>query len=368
MAYPTPVIAGDQVTATDFNDYTLSKTVTLGETIAAGEAVYLKSSDGKVYKTDADTLESILNFIGFAAEAGVLNETKRVVLAGRMVTGLSGLTAGTIYYLSNTAGALSSSEGTYPLAVGVAVSTTVLASFSNGRKQIDLETQQNLGNGTSGEAIAVGNALYVKASDGKLWLADGDADESTYSFVGIAQSASAGADTTVYFAKPGGIAKGLSGLTAGSYYFISATAGALSTTPHATRLARVAQALTTTTVRVIEPYFIRAGTATLSSVTTSVQTTGFYPSKVWVAADNDATVNTGASIAGFGGGIREFKSGVANSGGITIGNESWSCRDFNTGTINGAGSVTTKTQTGFTLDQGTWNGGNTNIRWWAESC
>jgi len=60
------------------------------------------------------------------------------------------------------------------------------------------------GSGTSGEAITAGQAVYVKASDGKLYKTDADlGDESTFSFIGFAVTTVAGADLTVYYVTPG---------------------------------------------------------------------------------------------------------------------------------------------------------------------
>lgn len=126
MAYPAAKAAGDQVTAQDFNDYTLNPKYTYGETIAVGDALYLKASDGKAWKADADVLSNVLSFIGFAAEAGVANDTKYVVPPGKVATGLTSLTAGKLYYLSNTAGGISLTTGTRSLVVGLAISTTTL--------------------------------------------------------------------------------------------------------------------------------------------------------------------------------------------------------------------------------------------------
>ncbi len=97
-----------------------------GETIAVGEAVYLKASDQKVYKTDASfDDERIHSFVGIAKEAGDADETKKVVVSG-IITGLSGLTAGSRYYLSDTAGAIATTPGTYKKHVGIATLTTAL--------------------------------------------------------------------------------------------------------------------------------------------------------------------------------------------------------------------------------------------------
>ncbi|GAI48451.1 unnamed protein product, partial [marine sediment metagenome] len=89
-------------------------------------ALYLKASDQKVYKTDADfDDERIHSFVGFAKESGVLNDVKQVWVSGK-ATGMSGLTPGSKYYLSGTPGAISVTPGAYKKHVGIAVSATEL--------------------------------------------------------------------------------------------------------------------------------------------------------------------------------------------------------------------------------------------------
>lgn len=137
--------------------------------------------------------------------------------------------------------------------------------------------------GTSGEALAIGDAIYLKASDGKLYKTDADGDESTFSFAGINQTTAVGADVTINFVTAGGIATGLAGLVAGTFYYLSGTAGALATTPGA-RYAKVGQAMSTTTLRVIEPKFVAKGSTTITATGNTVITTGFYPAYVEVRA------------------------------------------------------------------------------------
>ena len=367
MSYPARLVAGDQLPAADLTDYTLNPKYTYGETIAIGEMLYLKASDGKAYKADADVFENVVNFIGAAAEAGVLNDTKYVVPPGKTATGLVGLTAGTVYYLSNTAGGVSTSEGSLPLVIGVAVSTTtILLAAAGSHKMTALFVKAGLADGTSGEAIAVGDALYLKASDGKLYKTDADADESTFSFTGIAQKSAAGADETIYFSKPGGIAKGLAGLTAGSYYYLSGTAGAISTTP-GTRFAKVAQALSTTTARVIEPKFIVSGTQSCTSVTTFVQTTGFYPARIILRV---GSAGAGGRIHGVSVGDDSSNCvftipGATATGNASFSTDGWSIRD-DLNAVQNAGSVSAKSATGFTLNCST-HATNATVQWIAYS-
>jgi len=95
---------------------------TAGETIVAGNLVYLKTSDGFWYKTDADTSSTVLNAkMGIAQGAGSVG----VAISGGVLTeGIdpinTGLSAGATYYASNTAGGISTSAGTNSRAIGKA--------------------------------------------------------------------------------------------------------------------------------------------------------------------------------------------------------------------------------------------------------
>lgn len=64
---------------------------TFGETITAGMPVYLKVSDGKVYKASAASAnEALYNYVGIALESGVANDVKTVATTnGSIVSGLS---------------------------------------------------------------------------------------------------------------------------------------------------------------------------------------------------------------------------------------------------------------------------------------
>lgn len=158
--------------------------------------------------------------------------------------------------------------------------------------QLTAEVPKGSVAGTSGEAITAGQGVYLKASDGKLWKTDSDADESTFSFVGIALTTVAGADLAVEYAPPGHVVSGLTGLTAGAYYFITGTAGTLGTTP-GTRFARVGFALSTTQMQVMHPQYQRSGSFTVSASGDTVATTGFYPRKIEIIA------STGVSTSGY---------------------------------------------------------------------
>lgn len=228
--------------------------------------------------------------------------------------------------------------------------------------------------GTSGEAITAGQGVYIKASDGKLWKTVGSANESTFQFVGIANTTVGAADLTVSYSPPGHQVTGLSGLTAGSFYYVSDTAGTLATTP-GTRFARVGIAISTTVMLVTLPHYRNSGSQTFTSVTSAIQTCGFYPAKITLAVRSNrvvgATDYAGGSFSVTGAGIDENKTGTggATSPGFqSTAGESWNCVSNNTATVTSAGAVTTKTVTGFTLNETTHVGGDqTSIYWVAES-
>lgn len=79
---------------------------------------------GNIYKASASTT-SVAQFIGFAPSSISSGATGSVTVGG-IVTGLSGLTPGTHYFVSNTAGAIQTTAGTNSKKVGIALSTTTL--------------------------------------------------------------------------------------------------------------------------------------------------------------------------------------------------------------------------------------------------
>lgn len=217
--------------------------------------------------------------------------------------------------------------------------------------------------GTSGEAITAGQGLYVKASDGKLYKSIGTGDESTYSFVGIAFTTVAGADLAVTFCPPGHTVTGLAGLTAGSYYYVTDTAGTLGTTP-GTRYAKVGHALSTTVMRVLDPKFIRSGSVSIAGTNTSVVTTGFYPARVLVRAGYTGdSISVGDDTNSC---VYTERNGAAVVNEALDGSNAW--RVYRgAGPNTGTGTITTKTATSFRLDQVFSYGGTTTINWTAFS-
>lgn len=122
-----------------------------GETVAAGNLVYFDTTDNEWKLCDADTAASVDNvLLGIAQGAGT---DGNAISGGVLLMGLdsnqSGMTAGDIMYVGNTAGAISSSVGTTEVTVGIAKSATELYFFPRLNQQIT-ENEQDALAGTSG--------------------------------------------------------------------------------------------------------------------------------------------------------------------------------------------------------------------------
>src|SRR3990167_2065866 len=135
---------------------------TAGETVVAGHLLYFDDTDNEWKKCDADIATTVENVkLGIAQGAGVEG---RASSGGVLVRGLdanqSGLTAGAIYYASNTAGGLSASAGTKEVTIGFAYSATQLYFNPRFNQQLT-ENQQDLI-----EAIEGGTDFYAASAVG----------------------------------------------------------------------------------------------------------------------------------------------------------------------------------------------------------
>lgn len=139
---------------------------TAGEDLTAGQPVYIKASDSKAYKTTAATAgEAVEGFCGFVV-ANALTGATATISTGPGIRGLSGLTAGSIYYIADTAGTLATTPGTIQKTAGVATSATTLYMDTAPRVlvgQVQL-TQPSIG-ATADTTVTVGfRARYVVCS------------------------------------------------------------------------------------------------------------------------------------------------------------------------------------------------------------
>lgn len=122
VQYVLDVATGGSVV---FDTQTLSAQVA-GETVAIADIVYLKESDQRWYKATASTVATFSQVqLGVARTAGNVSDTIQVSILGP-VSVFSGLTAGSKYYLSDTAGAVSTTPGTYKVFIGTALTTSTI--------------------------------------------------------------------------------------------------------------------------------------------------------------------------------------------------------------------------------------------------
>ena len=95
-----------------------------GEAIAAGDACYIKGSDGKIYKSDGSAADEAAEVHGYAPKAAGIGEPITLVWDCRFRYG-AGMTPGTKLYVSVNAGLLADAPSTGGVApVGFVVDAT----------------------------------------------------------------------------------------------------------------------------------------------------------------------------------------------------------------------------------------------------
>jgi len=164
------------------------QTFVTGEAIDASsvpKAVYLKASDGKVYRTDATSAgEAAMDFVGFIDAAQNLGSGVNgsvYVLNRGIVTGFTGLTVGAYYFTTNTAGVISTTPGTFGRLIGQAVTTTTLCIMTQAKYMEGipatlgsyLSTNPSAGNTTDQVTVGFRPRLiklyyYLQAANGGL--------------------------------------------------------------------------------------------------------------------------------------------------------------------------------------------------------
>lgn len=127
----TTIYSGDHIPAIPSSAAATDVDGVAGETITAGQAVYLKSTDGKWYKADSATTtsSSTAGMVGIAPSNIASGATGSIRLQGR-ITGLSALAAGAKYYIS-TAGTITITPPTNARYLAQADSTTSIVVGGN---------------------------------------------------------------------------------------------------------------------------------------------------------------------------------------------------------------------------------------------
>lgn len=108
----------------------LDVTGTAGVSITAGQVVYLGAAGTWLLGDATTTTASTTPWVGIAPNA-ILSGATGTIRLGGSVTGLTGLSAGSTYYVSGTPGALTSTAPTNSRALGVADTTSSLVLEGN---------------------------------------------------------------------------------------------------------------------------------------------------------------------------------------------------------------------------------------------
>lgn len=248
MPFSSAIVAGAQGLASQYNNLrtdaiTLTETVTAGEAFSATTTVsgvtlptvlYQDTATGKflrVVSTATGSGQPQSPVMAYEASAGD-GSSVRVYLPGSVIAG-TGLTAGTPYYPSTTAGGLTTLDATTLLAwrlLGFGLTTTSFL-FLPG-----VNTTHPGGSpyfySTSGEALSRGDLCYLKASDGRFYKADGDAsgEAGWCKAFAVADIAASGAGVSTRFIKPGNNVTINGTYAAGNLVYPSTTAGQVSAT------------------------------------------------------------------------------------------------------------------------------------------
>lgn len=119
----TPQLGGNL----DINDKAITEELTAGENVADGDLCYLKS-DGKMWKADASAESTSSTTLAMATATISADDSGTFLIYGNYTS--SSLTAGSIYYVSETGGEITTTAPTTSTSivrlVGTAKSTTVL--------------------------------------------------------------------------------------------------------------------------------------------------------------------------------------------------------------------------------------------------
>lgn len=110
---------------------------TFGETITAGEVVYLDTSDDKLKLADCDASSATATIKGIAMNSGGDGQPGKVAIAGSIDPGFT-VTVGETYVLSGTAGGiapiadLAAGDWVSHLGVGLSASSLQLRIYNSG--------------------------------------------------------------------------------------------------------------------------------------------------------------------------------------------------------------------------------------------
>lgn len=274
-------------------------------------------------------------------------------------------------YVSPTFGADKTVTVNGPTVIAGAATSTgasfrVTATPSNGydvvnKQYADVGFYASYATGTAYQSITAGQALYATPTS-SIAVINTSSGTSTYSFVGFAAN-SVAAGSTVTYAKPGGIACTLSGLTPGAMYFLNGASGQISKTP-STGNARIGLALSSTCLSISFPHYYAVGSITYNNGTSGYTTTtlGFYPAKMSLVSGCYGTGTSANSFVNDAGVVQLKSAGVGT--GVYDGSSAFACDNAGNKCL---GSITDRSSTGFTVQESLVTTCDVKILYTAES-
>ena len=222
----SPLWTEDNITPTPGDTVYPDIPGTAGATVTAGDACYLSDGSGGLtagrwYRCDSGTnyKSSTAQEIGFALSSGIVADAITFRQSG-VVTGLSGLTAGTVYY-AGVAGAITSTPPSLARRVGVAKSTTELV-VSHFQQQVDASatspglmttgTQTIAGDKTFSGNLSIGGSsgitvtgpITFRPGTAASGSATADGLTSSLSSAGVGNAAGGAATTLFSYTLPAG--------------------------------------------------------------------------------------------------------------------------------------------------------------------
>jgi hypothetical protein len=214
--------------------------MTANETVVIGQPVYI-SGDNTINLADADT-EATSQVFGLVSVGASANGTANVLSEGSVnqadwtsVIGAASLTPGSLYYLSSTAGQMTTTKPTGSgVQVGRAVTTTQFDIETNDFHDVAAASDLSSYDVTANETVAVGQPTFISGNN-TVNLADASLS-TTANVLGLV-SVGASASNTATVLSEGSVDQadwtsviGTTNLTPGSIYYLSATTGKMSTT------------------------------------------------------------------------------------------------------------------------------------------
>lgn len=310
VGYVLDVVNGGTVT---FDSQTIIP-ATAGETFSQYSMVYFDEADQEWKKTDADNSTMNTALIGVAQGAG----SDGVAISGGVkITGVhtnSGFSAGSKYYLSNTAGVIDISPGTNSVFVGWGLSSTKLllapklTQIPTGAEKAALAgdstpsatnpyvtkiRSMTAGATINGATLPV--PVYQNTTDNEYYACDGN-DTAALKFQGFAVSN--GTDGNSINIQYTGIVSGFSGLDEGLAYYLSDTVGTIQNTP-GTYSVMVGIAISPTQLLIRNaPRRLNGGPTDVGTASGStVVTSGFRPAVIRIHAHRASTTNIQSNMS-----------------------------------------------------------------------